>query len=292
MKNVFKLGAVLTLAATLAACNPGVQVNNNPNNAEVNATASAMTDELISSSSQVTVENSLNSLSFGEGLQSNLRAKPTCVTVTPSPVVDTDGDGVPDQATYTFDCTKTGVLFSYSKTGTLSVSDPSSDAGVWGFDAEINLTESRTNNISGQVVTEVRKGSRSPRKTADQVVQSHNITVTRTVTDEPTATITNLWNFTFNATTPGSIVMSQPLPAGSASVAGNWSFSRDGKNRTYTLNTISPLQFDPSCTEALKIVGGKIRGTLSNNSGDGFIEISFNACGTAPTITKSFTPSV
>lgn len=292
MKNVFKLGAVLTLAATLAACNTGgLQQNNNPNAIEISATASAMTDELASSSSQVTLENSINSLSFGESVQSNLRAKPACVTVTPSPLVDTDSDGVPDTATYTFDCSKASLLFSSSKTGTLQVSDLSSDAGVWGFNSTINLTESRTNLTTGKTVSEVRKGSRSPRKTADQVVQSHNITVTRSVTDQPTATITNLWNYTFNASLAGSIVMGQPLPAGTAVLAGNWSFSRDGKNRTYSVSTISPLQFDPNCTEDLKIVDGKIRATLANNSGEGFIEITYNACGTAPTITKSFTPS-
>jgi hypothetical protein len=293
MKNVIKLGAVLTLAAMMAACNAGgSQVGNNPNSAEVNATASAMTDELVSSSNLVTVENAVNSLSFGESASSSLRARPACVTVTPSPLVDTDGDGVPDSATYTFDCSKSGVLYSSTKTGTLLVTDPSSVAGVWGFDSTADLTETRTNNITGKTVTEVRKGSRSPRKTADQVVQSHNITTTRSVTDESTATITNLWNYVFNASTPGSIVMGQPLPAGSASVSGNWSFSRDGKSRTYTVSTISPLQYDPTCTDALKLVGGKVRGTLSNNSGDGFIEISFNACGVAPTVTKSWTSNL
>jgi hypothetical protein len=290
MKNVIKLGAVLTLAAMMAACNAGgSQVSNNPNSSEVNATASAMTDELVSSSSLVTVENSVNSLSFGESAQSNLRARPACVTVTPSPLVDTDGDSVPDSATYTFDCSKDGVIFASTKTGTLVVSDPSNVAGVWGFDSTSDLIETNTNKITNKTVTEVRKGSRSPRKTADQVVQSHNITVTRSVTDQPTATITNLWNYTFNATTAGSIVMGQPLPAGTASLAGNWSYSRDGKSRTYTVSTISPLQFDPTCTDRLKIVGGKVRGTLSNNSGDGFIEITFGACGVEPTVNKSWT---
>ncbi len=290
MKNVIQFGAVLTLAAMMAACNAGgSQVTTNPTSAEVNATASAMTDELVSSSSLVTVENSVNSLSFGESTPSNLRARPACVTITPSPLVDTDGDGVPDTATYTFDCSKDGVIFASTKTGTLLITDPSSVAGVWGFDSTSDLTETNTNKITGKTVTEVREGSRSPRKTADQVVQSHNITVTRSVTDEPTATITNLWNYTFNATTAGSIVMGQPLPAGTASLAGNWSYNRDTKSRTYTVSTIQALQYDPTCTDRLKIVGGKLRGTLANNSGDGFIEITFNACGTEPTINKSFT---
>jgi hypothetical protein len=291
MKNVLKLGAVLTLAASLAACNAGLPQTSLPTAAEIQATADAMTDELASSSSQVTLENSINALSFGDSAQSSGRAKPACVTITPAPLVDTDGDGVADSATYTFDCSKTGVFFSSSKTGSLQVTDPSSDAGVWGFDSTANLTESRTNLTTGKTVTEVRKGSRSPRKTADQVVQSHNITVSRSVTDQPTATITNLWNYSFNALTAGSIVMGQPLPAGTASLSGNWSFSRDSKTHTYAVSTISPLQYDPNCAEPLKIVGGKIRGTLANNSGEGYIEITYNACGTAPTISKNFTPS-
>jgi hypothetical protein len=137
-------------------------------------------------------------------------------------------------------------------------------------------------------MTDVRTGSRSPRKTGDQIVQSHNITTKHSVTGKPDATIQNQWNLTFAATTAGSIVMGSPLPAGSIQLAGSYNFSSDGKTRTWTASTPTPLGYDPACTADLKIVSGKLVLTLSGaNGGGGTMEVVYNACGTEPTVTRT-----
>jgi hypothetical protein len=288
-KQVVKLGAALVLAGLFAACNQPAPTNSAPSVAETDAVSASISDELMASASTLTLENGLQSLSFSsDGVQA--QAKRACVTVNPDPVVDTDGDGVPDNATYTFDCATNRPFFAYTTKGSLQVSDPSSDAGVWGFNSTSDLTHTRTNLTTSKVLTETRKGSRSPRKTGDQITQSHNITVTRSFTGEDTATITNLWNLVFTASTPGSIVMGTALPAGSMTAAGNYAFSKGGLSRTWTISTTSPVQYDPACTDDLKIVGGTLRATLSGPNGNGFLEIQYGACGTDPVITRDFTP--
>jgi hypothetical protein len=288
MKIVLKLGAALALASVFVACNQPGPTNSVPSVAETDAVGASISDELMASSSTLTLENGLQSLSFSSD-QARVQAGRGCVTVNPNPVVDSDADGVPDTATYTFDCATNRPFFAYTTQGTLQVSDPSSDAGVWGFDSSSNLTHTRTNLTTGKVLTEVRKGSRSPRKTGDQITQSHNITVTRSFTGEDTATITNLWNLVFTASTSGSIVMGGALPAGSMTAAGNYSFGKGGINRTWTISTISPVQYDPACTDDLKVVGGTIRATLSGPNGNGFLEVQYGTCGSDPVITRNFT---
>ncbi len=298
MKNIHAIPAFLTLSLALAACNTGITppiTGGTVTQAEAVDTASAVNTELASSVGTLTVGGAVGYASLGlvtpaslaGGFSAQMTPTAPCVTVTPKPVVDTDKDGVPDTATFTFDCSRSGPLGASSKKGTLQVTDPSSDAGVWGFDSNIDLTESFTNNLRGITVTDTRKGSRSPRKTGDQIVQSHNITTTRSVTGQPDATIQNQWNLTFAATTPGSIVMGSALPAGSIQIAGSYSFSRDGKTRTWTVSTPSLLGYDPACTADLKIVSGKLVMTLSGPNGDGSVEVAYNACGTEPTITRT-----
>ena len=141
-----------------------------------------------------------------------------------------------------------------------------------------------TNKLKGITVMDVRTGNRSPRKTSDQIVQSHNITTTRSVTGKSNATILNTWNLTFTATTPGSIVMGSPIPAGSIQIAGNYNFSRDGLSRNYTLTTPQVLQYDPACTADLKIVGGTLVFTAVGPNAVGGLRVKYNACGTDPTI--------
>ena len=287
IKPVLNITAALALTAFFASCNQATPIGSAPSQAETQAVSDAISSELIASSSSLTLESGLQTLSMSDAVSA--QARRACVTVNPDPVVDTDGDFVPDNATYTFDCSLTRPLFTYSTTGTLQVSDPSSDAGTWGFNSTANLTSTRTNSQNGNVLTEVRTGTRSPRKTGDSITQSHNITVNRTLAGEPKSVITNLWNLNFTATTPGSIQMGAALPAGTLSAAGNYTFARDGVTRTWTISTVSPLQYDPACDNELKTVGGTLRATLSGVGGSGFFEIVFGACGVAPVTTRSFT---
>jgi hypothetical protein len=287
---VWKFSAALTLAALFAGCNQTqTPSSSTPSSTETQAVGDSITSELSSSSSTLTLQSGLQTLSLSGGAK--VQAGRGCVTANPDPVVDTDKDGVPDNATFTFDCSSDRPVFSLTTKGTLQVSDPSGDAGTWGFDSTSDLTHTSTNKLKGLTVTETVKGSRSPRKTGDQIVQSHNITLTRTVGSEPTATVTNLWNLTFNAITPGSIMMGEMLTAGTMNIAGNFSFSKGDISRTWTLSTTTPLQYDPSCAEPLKIVAGTLRATVSAAGGNGYLEVQYGACGTEPVITRNFTPA-
>ena len=171
--------------------------------------------------------------------------------------MDTDGDKVPDSATMTFDCSRDSTGYSFSRTGTIQISDPSSIAGEGGFDSVINLSEKRSNKLTGKVVTETRSGERHPRRNGDKITQNHDITIARTVTDEPDANIHNVWKLEFTAATAGSIVKGSLLPAGTLSIDGTHTVLRDGATRTYSIQTPTVLTYDPSCDADVKYEIGR-----------------------------------
>ena len=314
MNKLVVVGSTLALTLALAACNTGrLPVTGTPASGPLTSQDAAVAGdsisrEVASSAASLTVGNAVSELSFGsvrlESLGGSLSiqgdgggfkpGKPggqNCVTVTPSPTVDTDGDRVPDKATFTYDCSRSnnGVVSS-SRKGTVEISDPSNDAGVWGFDSKVNLVEVSTKKGGNKTVTETRTGERHPRKTADKITQDHTLNVLRQVTGEPDATVANTWKLEFTAATPGTIEMGKPLPAGSITANGSHSVTKDGKVRAYALETTTPLQYDPACDAELKIVAGTVKATVTKDTGTGTLEVSFGACGTEPTVTKTPAP--
>jgi hypothetical protein len=311
------LTSALVLAFVLASCsgNPAATNSNAPLTGQSlsASTAAAVSDEAASAAASLTASNAMNDLSFnsvtlasssaGIGIQSaelpkregdrkpggKPGGKPgdKCVTITPSPVVDTDKDGVPDTATMTFDCTRDSTGYSFSRTGTMQISDPLTTPGDHGFDSIVDLSEKRTNKLTGKVVTETRKGERHPRRNGDKITQNHDMTIARTVTGEPDASIHNIWNLEFMATTPGSIVKDSLLPAGTLSINGTHEVVRDGATRTYALETSTPLSYDPTCSADIKYVAGVLKVTATGANNDGTLEIAYGACGTDPVITKN-----
>jgi hypothetical protein len=303
--------SALALAFALASCSstPNLKTNAPFTGQNLSAsTAAAINDEAASAASSLTASNAMSDLSFnsvslassgtGIGIQSdkpgdrNPGFKPgkpgeKCVTITPAPVVDTDKDGVPDSATMTFDCTRDSTGYSFSRTGTVQISDPLSTPGDKGFDSIVDLSEKRTNKLTGRVVTETRKGERHPRRNGDKITQDHDMKIVRTVTDEPDASIHNIWKSEFTATTAGSIVKDSLLPAGSLSINGTHEVVRDGATRTYALETTTPLSYDPTCSADIKYVAGVLKVTATGANNDGTLEIAYGACGTDPVITKN-----
>jgi hypothetical protein len=273
------------------------------------STAAAVSDEAASAASSLTASNAMTELSFnsvslassntGIGIQSDKPGerqpgfksggKPgdKCVTITPSPVVDSDKDGVPDTATMTFDCTRDSTGYSFSRTGTVQISDPLSTPGDKGFDSIVDLSEKRSNKLTGRVVTESRKGERHPRRNGDKITQNHDMKIVRSVTDEPDASIHNVWKSEFTATTPGSILKDARLPAGSLSINGTHEVVRDGATRTYALETSTALSYDPACDADIKYVAGVLKVTSTGANKDGTLEIAYGACGSDPVITKN-----
>jgi hypothetical protein len=284
MNNILNIGSTIAIAALFAGCN---QLGNgvggtDPNAAQTQAIGDSVVSEVGASTSSMTAASLVDQGSTVSAFTvSSATQPPTCVTVSPSPVVDTDGDGVPDNATYTFNCTRTRVTGGTTKvTGGATLSDP----GV-GFNLSLsNLTTEVKNGDGSLSYTAVRNGTRAATGSGTQITLAHNLNVTRTVTGSPTAAISNTSTLSFTAASGSSIAQGQPLPSGTITASGNYGWVSGSESFNFQLSTPTALSYDASCTSDLKITAGVLRATLLGTGANGFIRITFNGCGASPTV--------
>jgi hypothetical protein len=112
--------------------------------------------------------------------------------------------------------------------------------------------------------------------------------------DQSTARHVRNWQGVFTADVAASIVHDQPLPAGTWSVTGNSTFTRNAgtaNQKVWTFSTTgSNVHYNPGCTEAPQFDSGTltVQATNAQTNVTSTFTITFTACGQyTVTITKS-----
>lgn len=190
-----------------------------------------------------------------------------------SDLTDTDGDGVPDDATWTFTaeaCTETDSAGNRSVvTGSVGLSDPGLTAG---YDLDLNsLTAAYFE--SGAVTPTVLlglDGQWSLRGTSDalSLAQHYNFDLT---VPAHAAELTNSLDVVFSADA-GDIAWGVPLPDGTLTIDGTWGARVDDRSHALRLHTILPLVYDDAC-------GGFVGGVLEASGDGGDVRVTWTACG-------------
>ncbi len=279
--KIRNLSLALVCAIALGACS---QAPNIADFVQTQVVGDSLVDELSAASASATA-NDVVSTNAGVPLSSEVgllstKAPPACVTVAPNPVVDSDGDGVPDSATYTFNCNKTRPTGGTSSlTGSSTLTDPGT-----GFNLSLSNLKSEFKNGDGSLSSSsTRNGTRSLTGGSSQISLNNSLSVART-TSEGTASIANNLSLNFTADVGSSIAQNQALPSGTIAVTGNYSWVRGSENFTFQISTPTNLRYDSACSSELKITAGVLRATLQGTGANGFVRVSFNACGVAPSV--------
>ena len=212
-----------------------------------------------------------------------------CATVDDE--TDTDGDLAPDAATYTFAlpaCSFTGFRGgTLEVTGTIVLSDPTPEAPDLAATATLNdLTFAFTSPNASRTYTAVRNGTRTLTGNASGASLSNAITVVRSVPGRADATIVHNLLLTFTPAAGQSLVFGAPLPDGTFTKSGTFTWSRGTISRTFTVTTVEPLVWDASCTTDRKIASGEIHATLADG---GYIRTVWSGCGEDPS--RSYVPA-
>jgi hypothetical protein len=205
-----------------------------------------------------------------------------CATV--DDPTDTDGDLVPDHATYTFAlpaCSFTGFRGgTLDVTGTVTLSDPTPNAP--GLDATAtldDLTFSFTSPDQRRTYSAVRNGTRTLGGNAQGASLSNQITVVRHWPNRADATVTHNLLLTFTPDPGQTLAFGEPLPGGRFTRSGTFTWSRGSESLTFTVTTVAPLVWDASCTTDRKIASGETHATLSDGS---YVRTVWNGCGEDP----------
>jgi hypothetical protein len=268
------------LAASLVACGDSTDPDSDPlpDNA---ATAVGLTV-------RDNVEASLDAFFPPRLLQPFSTGPANAPCVTPSSVTETDGDGVPDDATYTLTappCRYTGVRgFTLDAVGQIRVVDPVPETP--GFAAEITLTNLRF-SLSGEdsdVDYDVtRNGVISLSGSPIGLEQTVDLQVVRSFTGFADAMAEHTWIVGFDPET--TLQINQPLPSGSVTVAGSVAWTRNQESFDLTVTTVTPLHFNAECEDAgQRFDEGELRVAGVFNETPGNVRIVWEDCGDDPAI--------
>lgn len=282
--------AGLTLAAALATitiygCGDGLLNGVGPADEQTVDIGETLRDE---------VESALSSLTLGSSLDpiGTTQAPPDAASVvaapcvTPSSAADSDGDGVPDDATYLFTappCRFTGWRGgTLDIVGSLRIQDPSSTSAGFGYDATLTGLRSRFTSADAKVIYDVtRNGTRTLSGSVSSLLLTADLQVIRTFAGHPDAAIDKQWSLNFTPATP--LQINAPLPSGTLDIAGTMDWTRGTEHFVLTVTTPTPLQYDAGCIDTVqRISAGVMQATGTFGEEDGIVRVTWRGCGTEP----------
>jgi len=231
------------------------------------------------------VEAALDALTLPSTLAPLGVSGPPCVTVPGAP--DDDGDGIPNDATYTFTAPPCRFPEIRGATldivGQLRVQDPAPTTAGFGylatltrfrfdFDAEgddpdysvtRNLTRSLTGTTAGlQLVTDLQ--------------------VVRTFPGQSDGLVDELWTVTYIPEAP--LQINQPIPSGTLAVTGGLDWFQDPEDFALEVSTPTPLHYNAGCEGVQRIDGGELRATGDFGGTPGYVRVRWSECGRDPEI--------
>ncbi len=287
MASVLRALPIVLAGSTLLACGGSITAGDSarPTANQQNELSSSLQDEVTGSLAAVTVS--------APGTPAFFPVIANCPTV--SSTADNDGDGIPDDATLTFQnppCAATGFGGgSLAVTGAVRIQDPSG-ANNTAFDLTLtDLTWAFTDSAGTARYTSVRNGTRSRIGSTSAARVTNAITIQRLRPPIAAATLNVATTDSFIAATPGALLVGQPLPSGFVVITGSITWHRSTENWTLAVATTSPLQYDATClTTPQRIAGGQITltGTVANVPG--VLTITWSGCGTDPARHWTATP--
>jgi hypothetical protein len=240
------------------------------------------------------VEAGLSALTLGSALDplGTTQAAVTATSsraaacVSPSATADSDGDGVPDDATYLFTappCRFTGWRGgTLDIVGQLRIQDPLPSSAGFGYEATITGLRSRFTSADSKVIYDVtRNGTRSLSGSTAGLLLTTDLQVVRTFAGHPDAAVDKQWVVDY--TPAASLQINEPLPSGSLDIAGTADWTRGSEHFVLVVTTPTPLQYDASCTDTVqRIKAGELHAAGTFDDMQGFVRVRWTKCGDEP----------
>ena len=277
--------ALTTLA--IAACEDTLTTSfaDLPNGATADL-GTTVRDEVEAAVSGLTMSTSLDPLGTAQAPGAYALA---CVT--PSTPADSDGDGVPDDATYLFTappCNFTGWRGgTLELVGQLRIQDPAPAAAGFGYDATLSRLLTRFTSGDGKIIYDVRRdGTRLLSGNINSLSLTSNLQLTRTFVGKSDAEVSQEWTLAYTPATP--LQINTPLPSGSfvitgTSGGGSLDWTRGTEHFVLTVVTTTPLHYNADCTDTVqRIDAGELRLSGTFDDRNGTVLVRWSECGEEP----------
>jgi hypothetical protein len=293
--SLLVLGTAAALALGVAACNKdGGTAPATPLLSQVQAESLAKTvvADVAGEIATATMDGSggLATASFSASAPAGSATVSQCLpTETPSPVVDSDKDGVPDSVRFDY----SGCVISYplsidSLSGTIDLIDPTKSTADHAVERVFtNFKRVSVNLVSGGKLSVTENGTRMASHDTTTLRSSEtNFRTDYVYWNGSTAEHVRTWESIFTADVVGSIKPNTLLPSGQWSVNGTSSWTRGQSSYSLTVTTNPPLHYNATCTLAPRFDAGKITAVVVRGSKTMTVSIEFTACGVF-TVTRS-----
>ena len=282
--------AALGLAACSGTTTPDI-TSGGPTSSQMTEIGLASSDELDASLSAMTLTDELSPIGFAPATPTMSGSVslgpdmlPMCATINPDPPIDSDGDGIPDDATITFDCHRTVHGGTFSHTGDFRIQDTNPDNAFDMNQTLTNIVWQFTDATGAQTFTATRNGTRSRSGTANGASLSEDLTIVRQRPGRPDATIHRAGTVTFTPAEGATLAMHMPLPSGTFTVEGSQSWDRGDEHFSFTVTTVTPLAYNAGCTLThQRIEAGQLRFDATVNGHTGYLLLTWTSCGMPPT---------
>jgi hypothetical protein len=213
-------------------------------------------------------------------------AQDPCATA--SAPADTDGDGVPDDATYTFTappCRYPDVRgFTLDVVGQLRVVDPAPETA--GFGAVVDFTNFRftlTAENADRNYSVTRNGRVTLTGSPEGLELSSEMQILRTFSGLSDAAVEHVWTMDFDPET--TLQINQPLPSGALTIAGTVNWTRGDETFELTLTTVTPLHYNAACADTgQRFDEGELAVSGTFGETPGTVNIGWGDCGDDPNI--------
>lgn len=216
----FTLPTAIVLIAALGGCSDSTSNSGGAPSSELTASVCALTrDEATATLSALTLPTLLSPIGAGD----------SSAWVPPSSAADSDGDGVPDDATYIFTappCRFTGYRGgTLDLVGELRVQDPTASTAGFGYTSTLVALRATFTPAEGPDTYSVpRNGTRALTGSVAGLQLTADLQVIRTFTGLADAAVDKQWNGQFVPENP--LQINKALPSGMLDIAGTLAWTR------------------------------------------------------------------
>ena len=279
--RALRIALILSASAT-AACRGGSLTSPGAGSELTGDISLTLRDEVEATVGALTLGTSLTPI----GTTRTPASADPCVN--PSTPDDSDGDGIPNDATYLFTappCQFTGWRGgTMDMVGQVRLQDPAPTSAGFGYDATITDLRSRFTNQAKDAIYDVtRNGTRTLSGAVTGLLLMSDLQVKRTFVGKPDAAIDEKWTVNYTPSTP--LQINGPVNSGTLDISGTISWARGNENLALTVTTPTPLEYDASCTDTVqRIKNGELHATGDFGDGNGFVRVRWNGCGQEPSI--------
>lgn len=274
-RRIPSLAAAVALVALGAACSDSA----GPGSAALtNAQADSLA-EVVTMDMDAEIDASTSS---GASAAMSLDAGVCLPSITPTPVVNTDGDLAPDSVRIAFAaCANTWPFHVDSISGSIDLVDPTPTvAGANIRTVFTDLRHKRVFSLSGLWTSITLNGVRAA--SASSSVLQHTVTDFSTAyvfRNGGTASHERTWSSTFTADVAGSIARDAVLPSGTWNVTGTSTWTRGPRSHELTVSTDPVLHFNSTCTVVPRFDSGTVTAVVTRNGATSTVTVQFTACG-------------